>query len=134
MSEPEQPLPTAEAGQSSPVETPGSGETVPGIPNFVPRKDPVVTARFFAALGNEPRWEMVRKLADGRAMSATHMAKALKRDADMVSKHLRVLRRAGVVRSQRGDDERMKLFYIPAENRPEPGLLVWGIVRVDLRP
>ena len=67
-------------------------------------------------------------------MSATHMAKALKRDADMVSKHLRVLRRAGVVRSQRGDDERMKLFYIAAEHRPEPGVLVWGSVRVDVRP
>ena len=134
MSEPEQLLPTTEAGQSCPVETPGSGEIVPGIPNFVPRKDPAVTARFFAALGNEQRWEMVRKLADGRAMSATHMAKALKRDADMVSKHLRVLGRAGLVRSQRGDDERMKLFYIPAENRLEPGVLVWGIVRVDLRP
>ena len=104
---------------------------MPGIPDFVPRRDPLVTARFFAALGNVQRWEMVKRLADGRAMSATHMAKALKGGADMMSKHLRVLRKAGVVRSQRGDDERMKLFYIAAENRPQPGVLEWGSARID---
>lgn len=134
MSAPEPSLPEQNSGQTPTAEAAGSVEPLPGIPNFVPRKDPAVTARLFAALGNEQRWEMVRKLADGRAMSATHMAKALKRDADMVSKHLRILRRAGVVRSQRGKDERMKLFYIPVENRPEPGVLAWGSVRVDVRP
>ncbi len=125
---------------SSPVVPPATGAAdpspaaagLPGIENFVPRKDPAVTARFFAALGNVQRWQMVKILADGRAMSATMVGKVLKRDFDMVSKHLRVLRRAGVVRSQRGEDRRVELFYIDATNRPEPGVLVWGSVRLTI--
>ena len=129
-SEPSSPVVPPAAGAAESSAAPAAG--LPGIENFVPRKDPAVTARFFAALGNVQRWQMVRILADGRAMSATMVGKVLKRDFDMVSKHLRVLRRAGVVRSQRGEDRRVELFYIDAANRPEPGVLEWGSVRLTV--
>lgn len=77
---------------------------------------------------------MIKMLADGRALSATDVARVLKRDFDGVSKHLRLLRRAGVVQSRRGTDRRLELFFIPEANRPEPGILVWGFVRLDIRP
>ena len=88
---------------------------------------------FFAALGNPVRWELLKLLADGKTMSASQCAMELKRDFDGVSKHLRLMRTAGVIRSQPGEDLRLQMFYVPAENRPEPGILQWGIVRLDLR-
>lgn len=57
----------------------------------------------------------------------------LKRDFDGVSKHLRVLRSGGVVRSMTGKDRRLIYFYIPRANQTEPGLLDYGTVRLDLR-
>lgn len=71
-------------------------------------------------------------LADGRAMSATEVAGVLKRDFDGISKHLRVLRSAGVVRSRPGDDQRVVVFEIPEANRPKPGVLVYGFIRLTL--
>lgn len=97
-------------------------------------RGPSTAPGFFAALGNPLRWQMIKMLADGRALSATDVARVLKRDFDGVSKHLRLLRRAGVVQSRRGTDRRLELFFIPEANRPEPGILVWGFVRLDIRP
>ena len=65
-------------------------------------------------------------------MSATDAARILKRDFDGVSKHLRVLRAAGVVHSRAGDDQRVVVFEIPEANRPEPGVLVYGFIRLSL--
>ena len=76
---------------------------------------------------------MVKLLVKHGAMSATQVAGLLKRDFDGVSKHLRVLREAGVVRSVAGKDRRLAFFAIPAVNQPEPGLLDYGTVRLDLR-
>lgn len=74
-------------------------------------------------------------LADGRAMSATDVARVLKRDFDGISKHLRVLRQAGAVHSQRAEqDQRVELFYIPQESRPQPGVLKYGFIRLELSP
>lgn len=53
-------------------------------------------------------------LAGGRALTATDVA--------------------GVVLSRRGEDRRLERFFIPQANRPEPGILEWGIVRLDIRP
>ena len=94
---------------------------------------PSTAPAFFAALSNPVRWHMVKMLVDGKAMSASQFATELKRDFDGLSKHLRVLRDAGVIRSQPGEDGRFQMFDIHAENRPEPGVLQWGIVRLDLR-
>lgn len=106
-------------------------------PSVSPVLQPVVppsnAPRFFAALGNPLRWEMVKLLVKHGPMSATQVAGLLKRDFDGVSKHLRVLREAGVVRSVAGEDRRLVFFAIPAVNQPEPGLLDYGTVRLDLR-
>lgn len=91
-------------------------------------------AEFFSALGNEARWAAVKMLADGQELTSIQIAKALGRDFDMVSKHMRILRRVGAVKRKRGEDERTRLYFIPPENRPEPGVLQWGWLRVQLRP
>jgi predicted transcriptional regulator len=108
-------------------------DALPPSRPFSKVEQPSTAPLFFAALGNARRWGMVKMLADGRALTATDVATAMKGDFDGISKHLRILRRAGVVRSQRGQDRRVELFYIPAGNRPESGVLQWGIVRLDLR-
>lgn len=90
-------------------------------------------ARFFAALGNPLRWEMVKLLARNGPMCATQVAEVLKRDFDGVSKHLRVLREGGVVQTVTGQDRRLVFFAIPSANQPEPGLLDYGLLKVDLR-
>jgi len=87
---------------------------------------------FFAALGGRVRWPIIQMLASGRPMSATEVASALHRDFDGVSKHLRILREAGVIASTTGEDRRMVLFHIPVENRPEPGILDYGFCRVRI--
>lgn len=70
-------------------------------------------AKAFAALGNPLRWSICQMLADGRAMSASQVAAVVKRDFDGVSKHLRVMRAAGVLASKRGEDRRLELYHIP---------------------
>jgi predicted transcriptional regulator len=65
-------------------------------------------------------------LAGGQALSASQVASALKRDFDGVSKHLRLLRAAGVVASRPGEDQRFELYYIPAAYRPQPGVVDYG--------
>jgi len=89
-------------------------------------------ADFFAAMGSAVRWPVIQMLASGKAMTATEVAAALRRDFDGVSKHLRILREAGVVASKEGEDRRQILFYIPAENRPEPGILDYGFCRIRI--
>ena len=88
---------------------------------------------FFAALGNPLRWQMLKLMVQHGPLCASQMATMLKRDFDGVSKHLRVMRRAGVVRAIPGDDRRLLFFSIPTVNQPEPGLLEYGTVRLDLR-
>jgi DNA-binding transcriptional ArsR family regulator len=90
----------------------------------------VNAADFFAALGSAIRWPIVQMLATGKAMTATEVASALRRDFDGVSKHLRILREAGVVSSKTGEDKRLMLFFIPPEIRPQPGVLDYGFCRI----
>ena len=90
--------------------------------------------RFFAALGNPLRWQMVRLLAERGPLAASHFARELHRDVDNLSKHLRVLQRGGVVRDMVWGDRRCVWFFIPKATQPEPGVLDYGAVRVDLRP
>lgn len=49
------------------------------------------------------------------------------------AKHLRVLRQGGVVQSVPGEDRRLAFFRIPPANQPEPGLLDYGLLQLDLR-
>lgn len=103
------------------------------VPTALPTPATSTAARFFAALGNPLRWEMVKLLVKHGPMCATQVADLVQRDFDGVSKHLRVLREGGVVQSVPGEDRRLLFFRIPAANQPEPGLLDYGLLKVDLR-
>ena len=70
-------------------------------------------AEAFAALGTPLRWSIYQMLSGGRAMSASQVAAVVKRDFDGVSKHLRLMRAAGVLASKRGEDRRLELYHIP---------------------
>ncbi|MBE7496240.1 MAG: winged helix-turn-helix transcriptional regulator [Verrucomicrobiaceae bacterium] len=83
-------------------------------------------AKAFAALGNPLRWSIYQMLADGRAMSASEVAAVVKRDFDGVSKHLRLMRAAGVLVSKRGEDRRLELYYIPETIRRADGVADLG--------
>jgi len=107
--------------KSAASNVPSSGGSA-GAPGANP--DP---ATALAALGSPWRLAMVRWLADGRTMTASEFAEKFGRDFDGMSKHLRVLRAAGMVASKRREeDARCECFYIPAAFRPEPGVVDYG--------
>ena len=112
----------ASAITSSPAQPAGTAESGAG-----PVLDPITA---LSALANEWRWEMVWRMASGEELIATDLARELGRDFDGVSKHLRVLRDAGVVDARVGEDRRLTVFFIPAAFRPEPGVLDYGFCRL----
>jgi hypothetical protein len=71
-------------------------------------------------------------LADGRKVFISEVADALRRDADGVSRQLKVLADAGVVEAFIGEDRRQTIYHIPAAYRPAPGVLDYGFCVVDL--
>ncbi|MCB1079040.1 MAG: helix-turn-helix transcriptional regulator, partial [Verrucomicrobiae bacterium] len=96
---------------------------LPGTLSTVPKLNP---DRVLASLANPMRWQFVQLLADGRAWSASDVANRFDRDFDGVSKHLRVLRSAGVLASRRGIDRRQELFFVPNGFRQHSGHLDLG--------
>ena len=60
----------------------------------------------FAALGDETRLALVERLADGRSRSIAQLTQGTKISRQAVTKHLRVLQDAGVVRCARLGRER----------------------------
>ena len=64
----------------------------------VPSVDP---APIFAALGDETRLELISRLCDGQARSISQLTEGLDLTRQGVTKHLRVLEQAGLVRSAR---------------------------------
>lgn len=85
---------------------------------------------FFFALGSDVRWAIFQLLADGKPRRATDLAAVLKRDFDGVSKHLRMMRQAGVVSVVAGEDRRYVWFAIPSKYRREPGVVDYGMCRI----
>jgi DNA-binding transcriptional ArsR family regulator len=71
-------------------------------------------ASVFAALGDETRLSIIGKLSSGPPQSISRIAKGSRLTRQAITKHLRVLEGAGVVRSARVGRE--SLF----EFRPEP--------------
>jgi DNA-binding transcriptional ArsR family regulator len=71
-------------------------------------------ARAFAALGDETRLALVTKLADGRTYSISRLTRGTRLTRQAITKHLRVLEGAGMVRSAR--EGRESLF----EFNPQP--------------
>lgn len=69
-----------------------------------------------AALGEKKRWGILAELSDGEPLMVVEIAERIKRKPDLVSKHLAVLRKAGmVVTGQAG------MYRIPKQFLPTPG-------------
>lgn len=68
----------------------------------------------FAALGDETRLALVVRLSDGKPHSIAHLTEGSRLTRQAITKHLRVLEGAGLVRSVRAGRE--SLF----EFQPEP--------------
>lgn len=62
--------------------------------------DAIGSARVFAALGDMTRLELLSRLGDGRQHSIVQLADGLKLTRQGVTKHLHVLKRAGMVSCQ----------------------------------
>lgn len=62
-------------------------------------------APLFAALGDATRLDLVSRLCDGQAHSIAQLTDGLRLTRQGVTKHLRVLERAGIVRSSRAGRE-----------------------------
>jgi DNA-binding transcriptional ArsR family regulator len=60
-----------------------------------------LSAAIFAALGDETRLLLVSRLCDGRPMSIARLTSGTDITRQAVTKHLRVLQDAGLVRSRR---------------------------------
>ena len=71
-------------------------------------------------------------LAEGRGLSASQVAARVKRDFDGVSKHLRLMREAGVLTSMRGEDRRLELYHIPESILRADGVVDLGFCAIRL--
>jgi DNA-binding transcriptional ArsR family regulator len=67
-------------------------------------------AGVFAALGDETRLRLVRRLADGPRLSISQLTAGSGLTRQSVTKHLGVLGKAGVVRHRRAGRERLFEF------------------------
>jgi DNA-binding transcriptional ArsR family regulator len=71
-------------------------------------------ARIFSALGDETRLRLVARLAEGEARSISALTEGARISRQAVTKHLKVLAEAGLVRTERRG--RLSLVGL----RPEP--------------
>jgi DNA-binding transcriptional ArsR family regulator len=75
------------------------------------------SASVFAALGDETRLSLLARLADGEPRSITRLTAGTRLTRQGVTKHLRVLERASIVRSVRiGRESRFELEPSPIED------------------
>lgn len=85
----------------------------PRRPNRIRAKVHPRTPQLFAALGDETRLALVTKLSGGELRSISELAQGSRLTRQAVTKHLRVLENAGLVRcSRRG---RESLFALDPE-------------------
>jgi DNA-binding transcriptional ArsR family regulator len=73
----------------------------------VARRAPASSAPVFAALGDETRLQLVRRLSSGGPQSIARLAAGSPVTRQAVTKHLQVLARAGLVRGSRRGRERV---------------------------
>jgi DNA-binding transcriptional ArsR family regulator len=73
-------------------------------------------ATFLPALASPVRWEILKHLSAGEPLPVSEIAQLIGRSTDLTSKHLAVLRRAGLVMTGRGH-----LYSIPKMYQPVPG-------------
>jgi DNA-binding transcriptional ArsR family regulator len=84
---------------NAPDSSPSTQPTLPQLP-FNP---------LIAAIGEPTRWAILSELSAGEPLMVKELAERLKRSSTVISKHMAVLRRAGVVVIGRGG-----LYQIPA--------------------
>jgi DNA-binding transcriptional ArsR family regulator len=74
------------------------------------RAAPEASAPLFAALGDETRLELVRRLSSGEPLSIARLSEGAHVTRQAISKHLRVLADAGLVRAvKQGRESRFQL-------------------------
>ena len=74
-------------------------------------------APVFAALGDETRLALVSKLSDGRPHSISQLTQGSRLTRQAITKHLRVLEKAGMVRCDRhGRESRFEFDLKPIED------------------
>jgi len=95
---------------------------------------PPSPSRIFFALGSQERYEMMQLLADGQPRPVREIASAVRRKFNGVSKHLAILRSAGLLESctPEGADARTSWYQLPAAFRATPGVLDFGCCLVRL--
>lgn len=71
---------------------------------------PKAHARVLAALGDETRLALVARLASGESCSIAELTQGRRLTRQAVTKHLRVLERAGIVHSARSGREALFKF------------------------
>jgi DNA-binding transcriptional ArsR family regulator len=75
------------------------------------------SARLFDALGDPTRLSLVSRLSTGEALSIARLTEGRPITRQAVAKHLRVLKRAGVVRSVRHGRERHFILELQSLDR-----------------
>jgi DNA-binding transcriptional ArsR family regulator len=75
--------------------------------------------RLVSGLGHTTRWKMLKELSCGEARSIDELAKVSGTNYDNASRHLVVLRKAGLIVQGRG-----RLYNIPKQYLPSPGQAV----------
>jgi DNA-binding transcriptional ArsR family regulator len=88
----------------------------PSTPN--PRKhNPRAPAQLFAALGDETRLTLLGRLTNGQQRSITDLAHNSPLTRQAITKHLRVLERARIIRCTRSGRERLyELDPLPVQS------------------
>jgi len=84
------------------------------------RSRPRAGAPVFAALGDKTRLSLIAKLSNGQARSISELTHGTRMTRQAITKHLRVLEDAGLVRSaQSGRENRFHLDPAPIEAMKE---------------
>lgn len=107
--------------------------TIPAASQTVSSTSMPALAPLLAAIGDPVRWRILSELSAGEPLMVVEIAERIGRDAGLVSKHLAVLRKAGLVVSGRA-----RLYQIPLQFLPSPGQRVvdYGhcLLRLDTTP
>ena len=95
---------------------PQAPPAVAQTPQSVPPQFASNPVKLLAAIADPVRWAVMRELAGGESLSVLELAGRLRKDSNLVSKHLRWLREAGAVAvvTLPGVDGRKSSHAVPA--------------------
>ena len=131
-------LPDSGPGETAPVLPPPPVSAAPPVASAATAPAtaaPQVSAlTVLKALADPVRYELLKAMAGGEVLTVIGMARRLKAHPDTIGKHVKVLRRARVIRrvKSEGADGRVKEFQIPKECRQVPRELDFGVCVVRL--